>query len=123
MFCCYQQTSQLSKDPDTMDMDRLAVEIQRLSFDEQKRLMEKDLCFGCKKPGHFVINCPHKKKHPAKEKQQGYKGKGKPKAHTTLSMPWLMNYRKERWKSFKLSQTTKDLDLKEKETRIFDWNS
>ena len=46
--------------------------------------MEKGLCFGCKKPGHFVINCPNKKKHPAKEKQHGYKGKGKPKVCTTF---------------------------------------
>ena len=65
-FRRYPQAS-TSKDPDAMDVDRLAVEIQRLSYEEQKVLMEKGLCFGCKKPGHFVYNCPdRKKKNPPK---------------------------------------------------------
>ena len=68
-----------------MDMDRLAVEIQRLSYKEQKKLIEKGLCFGCKKLGHYVYNCPdNKKKNPPKARN-GYKGKGKPKAHVTFT--------------------------------------
>ena len=68
-----------------MDVDRLAVEIQHLSYEEQKVLMEKGLCFGCKKPGHFVYNCPdRKKKNPPKARSR-YKGKGKPKVHATFT--------------------------------------
>ncbi|SRR6266511_6337037 len=67
-----------------MDMDRLAVEIQHLSFKEQGRLMAKGLFFNCKKPGHFAANCPEKKKSPSKAKQNRYKGKGKPKVCATF---------------------------------------
>ncbi len=72
------------RDDDAMDMDRLAVEIQCLSFEEQGRLMAKGLCFNCKKPGHFAANCPEKKKNPPKAKQNGYQGKGKPKVCATF---------------------------------------
>ena len=68
-----------------MDVDRLAVEIQRLSFEEQKVLMEKGLCFGCKKPGHFVYNCPDRKKKNPPKACNRYKGKGKPKARATFT--------------------------------------
>ena len=69
-----------------MDVDRLAVEIQRLSFKEQKDLMEKGLCFGCRKPRHFVANCPMKKtgNSPKAKRNNGYKGKGKPNARSTM---------------------------------------
>ena len=83
-FRWYLQVSTSQKDPDAMDVDRLAVEIQCLSYKEQKKLMEKGLCFGCKKPGHYVYNCPDKKKNPPKARN-GYKGKGKPKAHATFT--------------------------------------
>ena len=83
-FCRYPQAS-TSKDPDAMDVDRLAVEIQRLSFEEQKVLMEKGLCFGCKKPGHFIYNCPDRKKKNPPKARNGYKGKGKPKVRATFT--------------------------------------
>src|SRR5438445_10096118 len=69
-----------------MDVDRLAVEIQRLSFKEQKDLIEKGLCFGCRKPGHFVANCPTKKtgNSPKAKWNNRYKGKGKPNVHSTM---------------------------------------
>ncbi len=81
-----QQSSNQKKDDDAMDVDRLAVEIQRLSFKEQKDLMEKGLCFGCRKPGHFVANCPMKKtgNSPKAKRNNGYKGKGKPNARSTM---------------------------------------
>ena len=68
-----------------MDVDRLAVEIQCLSFEEQKVLMEKGLCFGCKKPGHFIYNCPDRKKKNPPKARNGYKGKGKPKVCATFT--------------------------------------
>ena len=49
--------SSSSRDDDAMDVDRLAVAIQKLSFPEQKRLMEKVLCFNCGQPEHFAMNC------------------------------------------------------------------
>ena len=84
-FCHYPQVLSSQKDPDAMDVDRLAVEIQRLNYKEQKKLMEKGLCFGCKKPGHYVYNCPdNNKKNPPKARNR-YKGKRKPKACTTFT--------------------------------------
>ena len=83
-FRQYPQAS-TSKDPDTMDVDRLAVEIQCLSYEEQKVLMEKGLFFGCKKPGHFIYNCPDKKKKNPPKVCNGYKGKVKPKACATFT--------------------------------------
>jgi len=68
-----------------MDVDRLAVEIQRLNFEDQRRLMEKGLCFTCRKPGHFAANCPNKKvfnqnQNSPKAKKWNH-GKGK-QSHT-----------------------------------------
>jgi len=86
-----QQTASNQRDPDAMDVDRLAVEIQRLNFEDQRRLMEKGLCFTCRKPGHFAANCPDKKvfnqnQNSPKAKKRNH-GKGKQshmKAHNTF---------------------------------------
>jgi len=43
------------KDPNTMDVDRMTIE-------ERNDLMKKGACFGCKEPGHRVMDCPKKKK-------------------------------------------------------------
>ena len=84
MFRRYPQVSgSQSCDPDAMDVDRLTIEIQCLNFDEQKKLMEKGLCFNCKKPGHFAANCPTKK-NPSKAKQNR-NGKQKPKARAIFT--------------------------------------
>ena len=83
-FNCY--TPGFSRDDDVMDVDRLSVTIQKLSFPEQKHLIEKGLCFNCSQPGHFAMNCPkkaagpkpqHNKKSPGAKKNCVYTGKGK----------------------------------------------
>lgn len=51
-----------AKDPNAMDVDRL-------STDEQKEYMKKGLCFKCGKPGHISKDCPTK----AKPQQQPIK--------------------------------------------------
>ena len=72
VFRRYPQPSN-RQDDDAMDVDRLAVQIQRLSFEDQKRLMEKGLCFNCSKPGHFAVNCPDRKVQKQGKFSQGKK--------------------------------------------------
>lgn len=51
----YQRPIQKPKDPNTMDVD--TVQIGRLSPKERKRCMDNNLCFRCRKPGHFTNKC------------------------------------------------------------------
>ncbi len=77
-----------------MDVDRLAVAIQKLSFPDQKCLMEKGLCFKCGQPGHFTMKClkkaagpkpQHNKKSPGAIMNHTYTGKGKARnLHTQI---------------------------------------
>ena len=48
--------------------------------------MEKGLCFGCKKPGHFIANCLTRKigNSPKVKQNNRYKSKGKPNVCTTM---------------------------------------
>ena len=42
------------RDPDAMDVDSLTLE-------ERKNLMERGLCFNCRKTGHMSKDCPEKR--------------------------------------------------------------
>jgi hypothetical protein len=44
-----------TRDPDAMDVDALTME-------ERKELLEKRACFFCKKPGHFAKDCRSKQR-------------------------------------------------------------
>ena len=43
------------KDPNTMDVDAISIE-------ERNKLMKKEACFRCKKPGHRSKDCLRKNK-------------------------------------------------------------
>ena len=60
-------------DPNAMDIDRMTIE-------EQNEHMKKGLCFRCHRPGHRGIECPEKKNTnttPNQNRFQGFKKTGK----------------------------------------------
>ena len=54
------------RDPDAMDIDRM-------TFEERKELMQKGLCFRCKKQGHRANECPLKNTAGNSNNNQGMK--------------------------------------------------
>jgi len=51
------------RDPNAMDIDRISVE-------EQQDLMKKGACFYCKESGHLAKNCPKKGRMPARDQKK-----------------------------------------------------
>ena len=51
-----QPTPSKTRDPDAMDVD--VIKIFHLTPEEQKRCIEKGLCFHCQKAGHLSTACP-----------------------------------------------------------------
>ena len=51
------------RDPNAMDIDRISVE-------EQQNLMKTGFCFYCKEKGHIAKNCPKKGRMPARDQKK-----------------------------------------------------
>ncbi|PCH35909.1 hypothetical protein WOLCODRAFT_156619 [Wolfiporia cocos MD-104 SS10] len=68
-------TTPPAKDPNAMDVDRMSTE-------EQCRLQTEGCCFNCKEKGHLSNNCPKRKKKTAPKGKTRKAEEETPTAHT-----------------------------------------